>query len=133
MRSWGDSSHHQASQLNARRAKRMKADYLIKFRLSDMSEAYEASNIRDFSANGVRFISGRFMVEGTPFQMSILIPPIDRRIDCQARVVRCRRAEEANFFFISAVYVNMADEDCAAMVRFVERLALHTDARHLID
>jgi len=118
---------------NARRFKRLKADYLIKYQPSHAEGDPSISNIKDISANGLRFLTENFFPEGTALVVSVHIPPIDRTLTTTARVVRVRSAGSEGLYYMSVRYVDLFAEDQALLDDFIERLAKDRQASFMVD
>jgi c-di-GMP-binding flagellar brake protein YcgR len=118
---------------NARRYKRLKADYLVKYKVYDYPGAPSVSNIKDISAGGLRFWSRENLPLGALLQMSVLLPPVDREIKTIAKVVRVRPAQHGFFNYAAVSFIELSGRDQEAIDDFVEYIAKTEAARDLID
>lgn len=119
---------------NMRRSKRLKADYLIKYEIVDDPNADpEMFNIRDISATGLRFVSNKFIAEGTKLKVSAYVPPIGRIIQAHANVIRTREASGTSLFFVGVHFIDLKKEDSEDLNDFIEKLAKNPDAHYMVD
>lgn len=117
---------------NARRYKRMFANYLIKYQIPALHEEPRVANIKDISAGGVRFWSADYIPEGALLKVNVLVPPIDLVMGAVGKVVRVRKAGQADFYYIGVNFVEIEAHQQMALNEFIENLSKNKDARPLV-
>ncbi|MCI0596531.1 MAG: PilZ domain-containing protein [candidate division Zixibacteria bacterium] len=119
---------------NARRFKRLRADYLVKYQVlgGKDGESY-VSNIRDISAGGMRFLSEQFVPERSNLKLSVYIPPIDQVLHATARILRVRRSRKSVLFYVAVRFLDLDKDTQLALNDFVEQLSRDPRARVLVD
>ena len=119
---------------NARRFKRLRAEYLVKYELVENSnEEPVTTNIKDISAGGARFLTDQFIFEGTNLKVRICIPPIDKVLEARAKVVRVRRARPGELYYVGVEFVELSHEIREALNGFVEYLLGDSKTRAVVD
>ena len=118
---------------NTRRFKRMRAGYLVKYQIAGSNEEPFVSNLKDISAGGCRFWADQFLPEGVLLKVSIWVPPIERKIQALARLIRVRRSPQSPVYYLSASFVEVPTADQAAMNEFIEEISQAPGARQLVD
>lgn len=118
---------------NMRRHKRMQADYLMLYKPKDSSDDREPfiANIKDLSASGCRFLTEHFFVEGTDLDISISIPPLNRSIQCTARVMRIRQSERV-LYYVGVRFLDLPKRDEEDLELFVEGLAKNKKSSFMV-
>lgn len=120
---------------NTRRFKRMHAHSLVKYQAAESYGSKEPllSNVKDISAGGMRFWSESFFPEGTLLRVSVWIPVLDKPFDALARVVRTRTAFGSGIYYLSLRFIEVNQEQQAALDRFIETIANDPKTRRYVD
>lgn len=111
---------------NARKFKRLKVNYLIKYQDVNSLGAPLVSNIKDLSAGGVRFYSNQETAQGTYLRLSILIPPMEMTFQALGRVMRVHRAPKLPIYYISVAFLELKSEEQDVLNRFIEDMFTRT-------
>ena len=117
---------------DARRHKRMMANYLIKFQEAGSAEAPFVANIKDISAGGVRFWTDQFFPEGTLLKISMLIPPIDLVMETIGKVVRVRLSQDGTYFYMGISFIEIRAHEQISLNEFIENLAKSRKSKFLV-
>ena len=117
---------------NARRFKRFRADFLVKYHVDRKGEAH-VTNARDISAGGVRFWSDQPIPESSVVNVSIFVPPLGRAVDALAQVRRVTRVRKGLTFSVAVSFIDLKQEDREALSQFAENLSKEKGAELLID
>lgn len=117
---------------NARRFKRFRADFLVKYHVDRKGEAH-VTNARDIGAGGLRFWADREIPESSVLSVSIYIPPLDKKVDALAQVRRVRKARNGLMFSVAVSFLELKKEDRDAINEFAESLSKEKGAEFLID
>jgi c-di-GMP-binding flagellar brake protein YcgR len=121
------------SAANSRRFKRLKADYLVKYKIPGFPGDPYVSNIKDISAGGLRFWSDKGLPEKSLVQISVLLPPMDREIKALGRLVRVRPARRGFFDYVAVSFIELSQDDQNAINDFIEHISVTEAAHDLID
>jgi len=105
---------------NARRHRRIMADYLVKYRIPGTETDVQISNITDISVGGIRFCSKRSFMEGTILHFEILITPLEQVIRPRGVVVRVRPAKEGDHYYIGVSFVELPQKERDVLKAFIE-------------
>lgn len=105
---------------NARKFKRLKVNYLIKYQDVNAEGRPSVSNIKDLSAGGVRFYANHEVPQGTYLRMSVLIPPLDMTFYALGRVMRIHRAPKLPVYYISVAFLELKSEEQETLNGFIE-------------
>ena len=117
---------------NARRFKRFRADFLVKYHVDKKGEAH-VTNARDISAGGVRFWTDREIPESSVVSVSIFVPPLGRVVEALAQVRRVTRIKRGLTFSVAVSFLDLKQEDREALSQFAEHLSKEKGAELLID
>ena len=118
--------------LNARRFKRFRADFLVKYEVGK-GTAGRITNARDIGAGGVRFWSEEKLPESSLLNVSIYLPPLRRTVEGVVRVLRVRRVKKTLLYSIAVSFMDLKQEDREAINQFAEGLSQEKGAQFLID
>lgn len=119
--------------VNSRRYKRLKADYLLKFKLPGFEGEPVVSNIKDISAGGVKFWTDRVLPEGALIQVSVLLPPLDQELKALGKIVRVRPSKNAHIEYVAVNFLELNLDAQQALNDFIEYIASTVVADDLID
>jgi hypothetical protein len=118
---------------NARRFKRLQANYLIKFLIpgvdADPKDPYFLTHIKDIGAGGVKFWSERFIPEGTVLQVKILVPPLKEPLETNVEVMRIRTAKTDGIFYIGTSFIDLDDEQQRKLNDLIESMSQEPKAK----
>ncbi len=117
---------------NARRFKRFRADFLVKYHVDKKGEAH-VTNARDISAGGVRFWTDREIPESSVVSVSIFVPPLGRVVEALAQVRRVTRIKRGLTFSVAVSFLDLKQEDREALSQFAEHLSKEQGAELLVD
>ena len=117
---------------NARRFKRFRANYLVKYEVSK-GTAGRVTNARDIGAGGLRFWSEEKLPESSLLNVSIYIPPLKRVVEGVVRVLRVRRVKKTMAYSIAVSFLDLKHEDREAINRFAESISTDRKMRFMID
>ena len=117
---------------NARRFKRFRSDFLVKYHVGRKGEAH-VTNARDIGAGGLRFWTDQEIPESSILSVSIYIPPLDRKVDALAQICRMRRVKSGIMFSVAVSFLELKKEDRDAINEFAESLSQEKGAEFLID
>lgn len=117
---------------NARRFKRFRADFLVKYFVDKKGEA-RITNARDLGAGGVRFWSDREIPESSVVSVSVFIPPLGKAVEALAQVRRVRRMRGGTLFSVAVNFLDIKKDDREAINQFAETLSEEKGAELLID
>ncbi len=122
-----------AKSLNARKHKRLKAAFLVRYETGRLGESPRITNVRDLSAGGLRFFAKDLLEESAVIKLQILVPPLERALPAQARILRVRRANKNFVYSVAVQFVDMSAHDREDLERFIEGLDANPDTRICID
>ena len=108
---------------NQRKYRRLKAPYLLRYRVVTPGSEAQVANIKDIGAGGMRFWSDRFVPEGTFLKISFVVPPMGRTFETLGRVLRVRRAKEGSVYYMAVKFLELSREDQAVLNQFVELIS----------
>ncbi|MBI4115475.1 MAG: PilZ domain-containing protein [Candidatus Omnitrophica bacterium] len=118
--------------LNARRYKRIRAAYLVKYHVNGKAGP-TITNARDVSAGGLRFWTEEKLNESSVLNISVYVPPLDRAVDAVAEVLRIRRAKKGLVYYVGVCFLDLRQEDKEAINEFAEALSRDKEAKVVID
>ena len=116
---------------NSRRYKRLRAPYLMKYRLCGSVEDSRIANLKDISSGGLRFYTHESLPKGTSIEVNVLIPP-DRVITALAKVLYTRQVS-ASFHHVSVCFSEMSQSDQKVLAQFVRNIETDKELSRLID
>ena len=131
-RIWRQFLHKRVRMRNARRYKRFRSDFLVKYVIDRKGEAH-VTNARDIGAGGLRFWTDREIPESSILSVSIYIPPLGRTVDAVAQVCRVRKAKGGMMLSVAVSFLDLKKEDREAINEFAESLSRDKGAEFLID
>ena len=117
---------------NTRRFKRFRADFLVKYEVGK-GAAGRITNARDIGAGGIRFWSEEKLPESSLLNVSIYLPPLKRVVEGVVRVLRARRVKKTVLYSIAVSFLDLKQEDRAAINQFAEGLSSDRKTQFLID
>ena len=118
--------------MNARRFKRFRADFLVKYEVSKGTTG-QITNARDIGAGGIRFWSEEKLPESSLLNVSIYLPPLNRVVEGVVRVLRVRRVKKTLLYSIAVSFLDLKQEDREAINQFAETLSSDKKMQFLID
>ena len=118
---------------NARRFRRLYADYLIKYQLAGSTSEPVVSNIKDLSAGGVKFWTDQFLAEGALLKVEFLVPPLGFDVQALARVARVRQAKKNSVFYVALRFIEIPEGVKKGIDNFIEHLATLPGTERLVD
>ncbi len=107
---------------NLRRHKRMDADYLIRYKAGEEGENPRITNIKNISAGGAKFLTGEILDESATVVVTVLIPPLEKSFQTQAKVLRVRRTRRKFIYSVAVRFVDISPQDQETLNQFVETL-----------
>lgn len=117
---------------NSRRFKRVHLSYLVKYQVNGKGEP-RITNVRDFSAGGLRFWTKERPPENSLLNLRVYLPPLNRFVEAWAKVLRIRRSKGSFVYSVAVSFLDIRQEDRDAINTFAEDLSKEQDARLLID
>lgn len=113
---------------NARRHKRCRVNFLVKYQLDGKGEA-RITNVRDLGAGGIRFWADEKLAPHSILKVSICFPPLNRTVEAVAQVLRTQRLKKGNLSYSAAVgFLDLKREDRTALETFTENLSQNREA-----
>ena len=106
---------------NTRRYVRLPASWPIKCVPKALSETREVTRTRDISAGGVAISVKQMVPVGSPIQMEIHIPPLDRSIVAEGQVIRCSAAQGGGFE-LGIRFINIDPKDRLLLNETIEEI-----------
>lgn len=117
---------------NARRYKRFRADFLVKYQISGKGEA-RITNARDIGAGGLRFWADEKIPESAVMNVSVYLPPLERTVEAVAQVLRTRKVPKGFLYYVAVRFLDLNQEDREAINKFADNLSQDEGASFLID
>ena len=116
---------------NSRKYKRLKAPYLLKYRLHGSMGDVRLANLKDVSSGGLRFYTHESLPKGTSLELNLLIPP-DRVVTATAKVLYTRHMS-SSFYHVSVCFSEMAQSDQKILAQFIHNIEADEKLSRLID
>ena len=117
---------------NARRYKRFRADFLVKYQVGGRGEV-RITNAQDIGAGGIRFWSEEPVPESCLVNINVYLPPLERSVEATAQVLRTRKVRKGLLYYVAVKFLELSGQDREAINEFAENLSQNKGASFLID
>lgn len=117
---------------NARRYKRFRADFLVKYQINGKGEV-RITNVRDIGAGGIRFWADEQVPESSLVDINVYLPPLERSVEATAKVLRTRKVKKGFLYYVAVQFLDLSGQDREAIDEFAETLSEDKGASFLID
>ncbi|HLD69673.1 MAG TPA: PilZ domain-containing protein [Candidatus Omnitrophota bacterium] len=122
-----------SSGTEARRHKRLNADYLLKYETNEIGEGPKITNIKNISAGGMKFLTKEIIPETSSIQVNILIPPLEKSFQACASVLRVRRLKRRLIYSVAVRFTDIRQKDQDVLDEYVKSLSDDGKMSILID
>ncbi len=118
---------------NSRRFKRLSADYLLKYEPGRKGDESKITNIKNISAGGAKFLTKEVLEEASTIRVSILVPPLEKSFQANARILRVRSLKSRFLYTVAVQFTDITPEDQTTLNTFIEDLSSDSAAGFSID